>query len=179
MIAFAIGKKGSGKSYYVKGFLAHTRKPFIVTDPLMEYPVEQRFTSIESFTEALQEGELKKSVGLTLPTTDEVFELFAWSWNMKPHILVIEEFHIYANAWSVSKPLQRLFRMGRHRQIDIIGITQRFVDLPQIAITQADALIIFRQQGIRDIGAIEKVTDPETAMRVANLRDHERVEYQF
>ena len=69
--------------------------------------------------------------------------------------------------------------MGRHRGIDVIGVTHRFVDLNQIIITQCDGLVMFRQQGIRDIEAIEKVTDLSTAERVNQLRDHEKIEYRF
>lgn len=179
MIVFIIGKKLSGKSTRTKEFLKRTKKRVVIFDPVGEYEVDKRFSDAETFEEAIKAGDLPKRVAITLNDITEGDVIFAWCWNLKSHLLVIDEFHLYGNAWSMPKSLQRIFRMGRHRGIDVIGITHRFIDLPQIIITQCDALIMFRQQGIRDIEAIERVTDTETAERVMQLREHEFLEYKF
>jgi len=182
MIAFIVGKKLSGKTYYTQRFLERSRKPFIVVDSLVEYKVDSRFDNVQDFIEAMQNRNDKiklGNIGLSLPTTDEALEFFAWSWHLNPHILVIEEFHQYGNAWGMPTQLDRLFRMGRHRGIDIVGITQRFSDLPQVARTQTDAIIFFQQQGDRDFVAIEKFATAELAQRVLKLKPRQHIEYRF
>lgn len=180
MIAFVIGKGLSGKSHYVKGFLARTKKPFIVLDPLQEYQVDVRYHSMDSVEAALRAGKFTgKNVGLTFATHDEGFEFFAWAYNLEPHILVIEEFHLYAKEYEASHALQRLLRMGRHKHIDVIGITHRFIDMPQIVVTQCNAIIIFCQQSVYDIRAIAQAITPEVANQVMRLRDHEKIEHRF
>jgi hypothetical protein len=182
MIAFVVGKKLSGKTYYTQHFLERTKKPFIVVDSLVEYHVDTRFDNVDDFITTLEKkGDKIKlgNIGLSLPTSDEALEFFAWAWHLNPHILVIEEFHQYGNAWAMPTQLDRLFRMGRHRGIDIIGITQRFSDLPQVARTQADAIIFFQQQGDRDFVAIEKFATAELAERVSKLKPRQHIEYRL
>jgi len=181
MIAFVVGKKGSGKTYYTQDFLKHARKPFIVIDSMMEYEVDSRFDSVENLIATLQEKGSTKlgNIGLTLSTAEEAHEFFAWAWHLNPHILVVEEFHQYTTPWAMPPALQRLFRMGRHKGIDIIGVTQRFSDLHQIAQTQADAIIFFQQQGTRDFIAIEKMANRELALKVSRLQPRQHIDYRF
>jgi len=180
MVSVIIGKKLSGKTYTIKEFLAKSKKAAVIIDPNAEYDVPRRFMAMIDFENAILNKEpLPNRIAFSLPGAEEGEDIFAWCWNLRPHILIIDEFHLYSNPWSMPKSLQRIFRMGRHRGIDVIGVTHRFVDLNQIIITQCDGLVMFRQQGIRDIEAIEKVTDLSTAERVNQLRDHEKIEYRF
>lgn len=176
---FVVGKKGFGKTWYIiNRILIPAKKPYIVIDPLKEYPVKARFEDVDTFLAAAARG-LPRSVGLTLPFQDDVFEVFAFCWHLTPHILVIEEFHLYASVHSVAPALQRIFRMGRHRQIDIVGVSHRIGDLPQIALTQVDNIVMFRQQGPRDLKAIERTFDASTATTVSALPPREFVSLEL
>ena len=179
MIVFVIGKGFSGQSHYVKGFLERTKKPFIVIDPNHEYRVQQRFFNVESLIDAAIEKRVCQRVAVSFSTLEEANELFAWDFHFSPHVLVVEEFHLYANAHSTPAPLQRIIRMGRHRGIHLIGISHRFIDMPQIILSQANGLVIFRQQSLRDLDAIARATNEEVATRVSNLPTHGFVEFNF
>lgn len=155
-ITLIIGRKGTGKTYFVQNSLTEIQ-PFILVDSLSEY---EGFTVYETFDDFLNEIETNGVAScITRFTTDAENEaLFDFAFSFSPHTLVIEEINKYCSSAWASDELIRLIRYGRHRQINIVGVTQRPYDLPKLLTSQVDVWELFQIVEPRDIDYLEKAT---------------------
>ena len=185
-IIIVIGKKGSGKSYFVKNELLPKMKPFIVVDHLSEYgnpdsdnsrirvPI---YNSIDDFMIDIEKGELKSCITRFDNDPDNEF-LFELCFELSNHTLVVEEISKFCNPHYISEHLQKIFRYGRHKKINVVGVTQRPHDLNKIVSSQADYWIIFQQTEPRDILYIEQLTGQKmNDLSALNQREYKVVKF--
>jgi len=173
-IVIVTGKKGSGKSQWVKTQLLPRALPAIVIDTMYEYGGYGRVYSAESFFVALESGE-SSNLAIIQDSFEGLEEVIDAAYSFKPHTLIVEEAHQFMSAYSISAPLERLARQGRHRQINIVAVTQRIGDFPERFISQADHLILFQQRGRLDMPKLDKFLAVEVSARVRALPLYEHI----
>jgi len=66
-------------------------------------------------------------------------------------IIVLEEVHQYSNSFSTVPELEKIIRFGRHHQISVIAITQRFTDLSVLIRQNLDLIVFFRCSTANDV----------------------------
>lgn len=89
--------------------------------------------------------------------------------------LLVEESEIYISPYSRSSSFLRLVRYGRHRNISIIAVARRVVELSNDIRAQVNDMYSFKQIHIRDI---QHLTDLGF-QKVQNLADYEYELVQF
>lgn len=180
-IILVIGRKGTGKSYLVKNELIPRLDNVIILDALNEYnPSEYKslrnykvFYDLETFLIAIHEGNVSKAI-LKLDNDDDIETFFLMAFHFSSHYLIVEEINKYCSSAYISKGLTKIIRYGRHKEINVIGITQRSFDLPKIITSQCDIYILFQQHEPRDIEYLEKSTGQDLS-KLKNLNQHNHI----
>lgn len=186
VIALVVGKKGSGKSHYVKTLLSNEKpKRVIIFDALWEYDIDGH-TLVFSWQEAVEllreniDGEFRLTVRLEDEAEyEQIVDVLRYVGNLT---LVIEEFHLYCNHTYTYPEIKKLIRLGRHWGINIIGITQRIPDIPRDFTHAMDLLVVFRTTEPRDLDYFRKLSfvGDEGAKRISMLsaESHELAEFR-
>jgi len=78
----------------------------------------------------------------------EAFFNYVWSLPSEPKLVIFDEVKTYGKT---NPFIDYLYRLGGHREIDLIAIAHRFVDLPMETQAQTDLWILFQMTGRRDI----------------------------
>lgn len=164
------GRKGSGKSFLVKNEILPVVTPYVVVDYLGEYQNENAtvFNDAETFLNSVFDDSCGNAI-LRFTDDDDLDEVFYWCFYIHNFTLIIEEISLYCNPYRINPHVERLVRFGRHKRINIIGVSQRPADVHKIVTSQADALICFHTQEVRDIEYIGKFTS-EDANKLRDLK---------
>jgi len=155
--ALVIGRRKFGKSTYLREHvLPKLPLPVAVLDVKGEYGPDDGFTEIyytlDDFLDAPQFW--RASLRFDLSDTAAAFDaLYYYS----PHVLVVEEAHLYCSPHNIDPNLSRLVRMGGEPGISLILVSQRVRDFPQIVYSMADRVVIFQQRSPHDVDALEEI----------------------
>lgn len=153
MILGIFGKKGFGKTHYVKGLL-HKFDRKIIFDKNNEYFGGIIFTDYEKFNEFYQKylkNDKKYTVILKFMTYEDYEKLFNNIMNIKNVTLVIDEANFYFPPTSTPIEVKNLIAISRHARIDIVYISRRVYEVSPMLRSQTDELVTFRQTEKRDL----------------------------
>lgn len=81
-------------------------------------------------------------------------------------LLVLDEIAVYGKD---NLQIDHVFRLGRHKGIDIIGISQRFFSLPVIARSQSDIFHVFQITEQRDVQYLKGVVSEQVVNMIMGL----------
>ena len=122
-----IGKRGRGKTTLVKQYIKESRaKRIWIFDFVGEY---QEFQDWENVF--IQRADLY----------DFCFNVWKFSSKENPSLVIFDEIASYGKN---SKEIEFLFRLGRHKGIEICCVAHRLFDLPPIVRSQADQMVLFQ-----------------------------------
>ena len=174
LIICVFGKKGYGKTHFVKHTLLPQFDKLIIIDSLAEYEDGVLISDIPSLADYLeknQDGPYRIIYREPLAHTEDLepSAAFKIGWSAIGATIVIEELDIHASAISSPASIQCLLRYGRHREINTIGISRRAAEVPRTITSQADLLISFNQQEPRDLAYIGSFAGKEFANALTEL----------
>lgn len=156
-ITLIFGMTGSGKSTIAKQIISKENR-LIVFDNLREY--ENNFLIIENFSSLYSFLTNKKNQTFRISLrydNDLDFEYtFKLIFEIGNITVLVEEAQLYISSNEKDNYFLRLVRYGRHRQIKIIGIARRTVELSRDFRAQTNKIISFRQIDLDDIKNLEK-----------------------
>lgn len=158
-IVLVLGRKGSGKSHWVKyEALPRLRQtqPVVIIDTVYEYAqFGEVFTDADVLFDACY-GDGGPRVAVLQSGVEEAEAMLEYCYQLQPHTVIVEEAHRYCSPWYLSDGFDSLVREGRHRQISLVAVTQNFSDLPERFVSQADALVCFQQRGVNSLRRLDK-----------------------
>ena len=168
-----LGKKGSGKSYFVKSILNNFPQPVFVLDSLDEYTPGVIFNSGYIFLEYLKMQKPNISgVYILRPENDnDVKMFFETIFSIGNCTTVIEETSIYCNPYKIDENFKKILNYGRHKSINLIAIARRASEIHRDITAQSDCIVSFKQTESRDISILESVD--EKAKRLNELGQYE------
>lgn len=168
-IVLVLGRKGSGKSFYVKNTLLPLLKEYIVIDILDEYNGYCVRDFLE-LMEAIEQGKKK----IICKFTDDIDTAYAFEliWELHNITLVLEEIDMHADSRSIDPILEKLIKYGRHHNLNLIGVCRRPYELNAIFRSQADSVVTFQQHEIRDLEYLIKTFDADPQL-IKYLDGHE------
>jgi DNA helicase HerA-like ATPase len=89
-------------------------------------------------------------------------------------VVIIEEIHQFGNFAGMSESLEKATRLGRHRSVSLIGVSQRFFDVHNAVRVNLDVLVAFQLDNPRDIDYLRQVYFiGEKADVLPRLREYE------
>lgn len=180
-IALVVGKTGYGKSRLVKKAIRRIDR-LVIFDVMNEYGLLEDIRLIESvddFISVLKEVGQHGSlfVRVVLKQQEQYERCFAACNIVGNMTLVIEEISNFSSAHSLSPTLEQLVRFGRHVDISLVGISQRFADIGLLLRNNFDVLITFNLSAPSDIKYLSEIPFiGDTAYDIPNLQ---RDEYYF
>lgn len=156
-----VGKRGSGKTFLVKKLLNELQpKRLVIFDPLNEYADGLVVTDVIDLCNRLETTEHFRYI-LRFDTQED-FRLALEAVYLKGDLLlVVEEVSYFANERSIDASFDSIVRFGRHRKVDLIGITQRCANVPRLLTSQMDIIISYKQTEPRDLEYLYRVVGDE------------------
>jgi hypothetical protein len=90
---------------------------------------------------------------------------------------VVEEIGRFVTAISFPKSFDRLVRSSRHKNIELVGITQRATDIPRILRSQATKICTFQQIESGDLKYLKQFLEVDDVNRIRGFGKFEYLEY--
>lgn len=180
-IALVVGKTGYGKSRLVKESIRMLDR-LVVFDVMNEYDQLkdiQLVNSIDDFISLLKSAGQHGSifVRVVLKSQDQYETCFSACNIVGNLTVVIEEISNFSSSHSLSPALEQLVRFGRHVDISLIGISQRFADIGLLLRNNFDVLVTFNLSAPNDIKYLAEIPFiGDIAYEIPNLS---RDEYFF
>ena len=149
-----IGRKGSGKSFFVKELLkSGALKRYIIIDTQNEYSY---FGTIIEDVESLREfllrhGDTDFRVVFKLKHLEDQEELFWITRNVNNYTLIVEEIHLFCNPYFIQEDLKNNLALGRHKGRSLWYISQRPAQINKLLTSQSDLIVV--------VGAIHEPAD--------------------
>lgn len=85
-------------------------------------------------------------------------------------LVILDEVSSYGRVGANDHPcLGHLYRLGRHKNIDVVSISQRFYSLPAIVRSQTDVFHVFQITEPRDTQYLNRLVSPETLGTIIHL----------
>jgi len=177
-ITLILGRRGCGKTTLAKTMLAQ-KKRLIIFDPHGEYKIGLVARDFKEFSSYLLKERFNPNMKITYVIDEEDINfIFYMTCKMVYEIpdctFVIEEIGRFVTPISFPKSFDRLIRFSRHKDISIIGITQRATDIPRILRSQANMICTFQQIESGDLKYLEKFLDADD---IKAIRAFDKFEY--
>lgn len=167
-VILVIGMTGSGKSVMTKNILTKFNR-VIVVDPGDEYDADEIFYSFPECLDFFQDLPDTFYVSCRFDSEGELNALYRMAYNIGNVLLVVEDVTQYLESTDRNRDFDKLISFGRHRQVHLVGISQRLVELSRKYRAQVTSLFTFRQTDPHDLEVIERYGGGVTAEGVSNL----------
>lgn len=173
-----LGKKGGGKTSLAAN-LTNESNRLIIFDYNREYERGLIVTNPPKLAQELQKYYqssfriiYRPDESLLLDEQFEGFSLIAHA--MTNYTLVIEEIDLVASAGFMPQGLQKIINYGRHKGINLIGLSRRAFKVPRDLTSNSDKVIIAGPLNEpRDIKYLADFMDSSDAEKVRNLKRDE------
>jgi hypothetical protein len=178
-----IGRKGSGKSTLFKEMLRREKRLFVFNtmgEHLWVVDQIPDLSSVGPYLDSVADPSEKFQAAYTpIGEVKEEFDVVAMDvFNIGNMTFGIEELPMLTVSAGYMQPsLGRLFRLGRHRALNLVWTAQRAAEVPRGATGATDYFIFFQQTEPGDLKAIAYRCGEECANIVASLGLHEFVTF--
>jgi len=175
-----LGRKGSGKSCALRELVARAPR-LVVWDPMAEHGALclNHLESIQRLVRFLHWSRGRSSWSANyVPHHDlaEEFNLFAgWIYRYGRMLVAVEEVPMISQPNWVPPEFDRLIRLGRHRQIDLVWTGQRAAEIARRLTAATDVFVLYAQTEARDLDALADRCGAEVAEKVSRLGLHGRL----
>jgi len=176
-IILIFGRTGSGKSFLTKKIIRNERR-LIVIDSMYEYTDGIIFYRLNALIDYLQNNKPATFRFICRFDTElEIELLFLLVWELQNVFLVVEESEYYISPYKKISNFLRLVRYGRHRNISIVAVARRVVELSNDIKFNANQIITFKQILKNDLKYLESLGFD--ADEVTNLKRYEYKEVTY
>jgi len=150
-VKLVLGKRGTGKSYHVKKILESENR-YLVYDVLGEYSDGVIFQDISELV-IFWKNHLDnfRLIYQPLQPIDEFNDICELVWSCGDMLFVVEEIDTFCSSSFISKEFAQIIQRGRHKNISLLGVSQRPFGISRLLTSQAKEIISFQQSEPRDI----------------------------
>jgi len=179
IIRLIFGKRGCGKSV-LAAILCRDIKRLVIYDTLGEYTdgfVIEDLQELKEIWGDVYRGNFRLIYQPVDPDADfdTVCGLVYGCENMT---FLIEELDRYSKPLTLSPPFKDIIQRGRHRNIELIGVTQRPHGVDKLLTSQAKEMFIFNTTEPRDVDYFKDTIGYPVVVKIAALQEYEYVKYQ-
>lgn len=179
-----LGKKGGGKTS-IAANLTNSLTRLIIFDYNREYEKGLIVTEPTQLVQQLQKYYQSSFRMIYRPDDslliDEHFDGFAKiAYAMSNYTVVIEEIDLIASAGFMPEGLHKIVNYGRHKGINVIGLSRRAFKVPRDLTSNSDRVIVAGPMNEpRDIKYLSEFMDTAEAEKVRGLKRDEGKGAQF
>jgi len=164
MIHTIVGMRGRGKTSLAAEIMASQKRDQIF---VYDYMAEFREFQIDGYLE------------VTLNSVPfEQFSNDVWERSRIgiSTLVVLDEIGAYGKIGSQDHPcINHFYTLGRHKDIDLIGISQRFYTLPPTCRSQTDIFHVFQITELRDRQYLKGLVSAQVLETIIRLRQFEYI----
>lgn len=180
-VILIFGKRGSGKSHLAKVMIEN--KPRLLTfDTMSEYQNGIVFGAedYDKFLEFWRQVYRKRFRLIYQPLKpdaeiDRICELIFTLGNC---CFLVEEIECYCTAYQISDSFAAIVQRGRHKNIELIGISQRPYGIHRLLTSMAKEIYVFNTNEPRDREYLRALLGAEIEPKLDALKKYEYVKWE-
>lgn len=179
-IILVIGKRGSGKSFLVKKMIAEERRLF-VWDLMSEYNQgivfgPENLREVAWFWRRFYYRDFRMIYRPIKPKT-EILQIAELVYALGDITFVVEEIDSICTPWELPDPFSAIVQRGRHKNIQLIGVTPAPYGINRDLTRQAKEIYIFNTNEPRDIDYLRQLLGSEIEPKIAALEQYQYVKW--
>jgi len=180
-IILIFGKRGSGKSYLAKKRI-EIEPRLVVFDTLGEYENgvifgRENYEQYLEFWRKVYRGRFRLIYRPIIPTI-EIEQICELVYTLGNCCFLVEEIECYCSAQQISDTFAKIVQLGRHKNITLIGISQRPYGINRLLTSQAKEIYIFNTNEPRDREYLRTLLGQEIEPKLDALKQYEYVHWQ-
>lgn len=178
-ISLIFGKRGSGKSYLADKLIEKESR-LVVFDTLSEYTGGVVFENREKFFDFWRSHYRRpyRLVYRPLNPDQEIEEIAGLVYAIGDITFVVEEIDCYCTSFQISESFAHVIQRGRHKNITLIGITQRPYGIHRLLTSQAKEIYIFNTNEPRDRDYLKTLLGQDVENKLDQLKQYEYIFWQ-
>lgn len=178
-IILIFGKRGSGKSYLARKLIEQEQR-LLIFDTLSEYIEGVVFEDFQKFAEFWRKVYIHpyRLIYRPLKPDEEIEKIAELVYMLGDVTFVVEEIDCYCTAYQISEAFAHVIQRGRHKNITLIGITQRPYGIHRLLTSQAKEIYIFNTNEPRDREYLKSLLGQEIEQKLDSLKQWEYVKWQ-
>lgn len=180
-ITFIVGKRGSGKSY-LAGKLIEAETRLVVFDTMGEYTNgvvfgPENYHDFLEFWRRCYRGNFRLIYQPLNPAEeiDRIADLVYYVGNV---CFLVEEVDAFCGPYQISDAFAAVIQRGRHKNITLIGITQRPFGVNRLLTSQAKEVYVFSTNEPRDREYLRNLLGQEIEAKLDQLEQYQYVSWQ-
>ena len=164
MLHTIVGKRGRGKTSLAAELIASQKRDQIF---IYDYMAEFREFAVEGFIEVWESN---------YPFDQFSQEVWERSQMGISTLVVLDEIGAYGKIGSQDHPcIRHFYTLGRHKGIDLIGISQRFYTLPPTCRSQTDVFHVFQITELRDRQYLKGLVSDQVLETIVHLQQFQYI----
>jgi len=180
-IILIFGKRGSGKSYLTKKIIENEPR-LVVFDTLGEYENgvifgRENYEECLEFWRRVYRGRFRLIYRPIRPTI-EIEQICELVYMLGNCCFLVEEIECYCSAYQISDNFAKIVQLGRHKNITLIGISQRPYGIHRLLTSQAKEIYIFNTNEPRDREYLRTLLGQEIEPKLDALKQYEYVHWK-
>jgi len=180
-ITLIFGKRGTGKSYLAAKLIAEERR-LLIYDTLSEYDAGVIFDTeqAEQFKEFWRHVYRRnfRLVYRPLNPQAEIDEIAELVFALGDMTFLVEEVDCYCTSYQISDAFAHIIQRGRHKNISLIGVTQRPFGISRLLTSQAKEIYVFGTNEPRDRDYLKLLLGEAIEPKLDLLQKYEYVRWQ-
>lgn len=180
-ITLILGKRGTGKSYLAAKLILSERR-LLIYDTLSEYEAGVIFNTeqAEQFKEFWRHVYRRnfRLVYRPLNPEAEIDEIAELVFALGDMTFLVEEVDCYCTSYQISDAFAHIIQRGRHKNISLIGVTQRPFGIHRLLTSQAKEIYIFGTNEPRDRDYLKLLLGEQIEAKLDQLQQYEYVRWQ-
>lgn len=172
-VILIMGQRGSGKSYLAKHLIKDCRR-LLIYDTLGEYNIGIIIENLKEFKDFFLKV-YNKNFRITYQPINPVndFDIICdIVFETGDMTFLVEELDTFCSSQEISDNFANIIQRGRHKDINLIGITQRPYGIPRLITSQAKTIYSFIHREPRDLEYL-KAFIGEEAEKIKDLKQYE------
>jgi hypothetical protein len=172
-VMLVLGQRGTGKSY-LADYLISQYQRYIIFDTLGEYSNGVVCDSLEQFKELFAKvysGNFKIIYQPLNPAVDFDY-LCDVVYSCGDLVFLVEEIDTFCTPQEISNNFANIIQRGRHKNITLIGVSQRPYGIHRLITSQAKTIYSFIHREPRDIDYLKAFIGDE-AEKIKELKQYE------
>jgi DNA helicase HerA-like ATPase len=180
-ITLILGKRGTGKSYLANKLIQSERR-LLIYDTLSEYETGVIFDTehAEQFKEYWRHVYRRnfRLIYRPLNPEAEIDEIAELVFALGDMTLLVEEVDCYCTSYQISDAFAHIVQRGRHKNISLIGVTQRPFGIHRLLTSQAKEIYVFGTNEPRDRDYLKLLLGEQIEAKLDQLKQYEYVRWQ-
>lgn len=174
LIRLVLGKRGSGKSYYVKQESLKANR-VLIYDTIGEY--SEYGVTFENLGDLIEYW-LKvydrnfRLVYQPLRPADEFDDVCDLVYSCGDMVFIAEEIDIFSTSYDLSESFANIIQRGRHKNIDFFGVSQRPYRINRTVSSQAKEIVTFIQTEPRDLEYLRLYMGSDHIDKISTLPEY-------